>query len=211
VVAVTSPPLPLSVAGVAVVALMLAACSDGGDDPAEGAPAPISDPTLATALAEGAERLGDQLAAGQPCEAIEEAELLHARSREGTEVGALSPAIAREIEGVAAALIRDLTCEPEAAEPDREAAEPDPDTDPEPEPTRAPSSGGDRGDGESGNADTSSGGGGNSGDRGNDGEKREKNEKNEKSEGPGNSGNSSGRPGNSEHPGNSGKAKGKDR
>jgi uncharacterized membrane protein YgcG len=155
---VTSIHLPLPAASLAGVALLLGACGGGEDDQGPTSSTTISDPTLATVLAEGADRLADHLAAGDHCEALEEAELLYARSREGADVGAVHPAVAREVEDVAASLTRDLTCEPGEDEPDPEA---EPDREAEPEPAEGTSSSGSSSAG--GNDGGSSSAGGNDG------------------------------------------------
>jgi hypothetical protein len=118
-------------AGLAVLVLLLGACA--GADGDDAATSPITDAGLAATLADGADRLAALLEEGDDCAALDEAELLYTRSREGTDAGSVPPEVAREIGDVAAELTRDLDCDDDAD------AEPEPD----PEPTQeATTSGG---------------------------------------------------------------------
>jgi hypothetical protein len=127
---ITSPhPLPFA-AGVAALALLLGACAGADDDTAA---SPITDAGVAATLADGAERLAALLDEGDDCAALDEAELLYTRAREGTDAGSVPPEVAREIEDVAAELTRALECDPE----------PEEEPEPEPEPTQEATTSGD--------------------------------------------------------------------
>jgi hypothetical protein len=138
-------------AGVAVLALLVGACSGGVSDDQAGdqPPAAAVDATLVAVLADGADRLAARVAADEPCEALEEAELLYARSREGADDGRVPEEVAREVEDVVTELSLDLTCEPEPED--------------EPETATTQSSSGSSGSTSSGSTSSGSSGGGNSG------------------------------------------------
>jgi hypothetical protein len=106
--------------GVAVLALLVGGCSGGAsvDQPAAQEPAASVDATLVAVLADGADRLAAHVAADEHCEALEEADLLYTRSREGAEDDRVPEEVAREIEDVVTDLSLDLTCEPEDDEPE---------------------------------------------------------------------------------------------
>jgi hypothetical protein len=134
------PPRSVRLLVAAAVAVVAAACDDGAGDPEAGEDPVIADAALGGALAEGADRLAALLEEGDDCAALEEAELLYARTRDGVDLGALPPAIAHEIEAVAVEVTRDLECPDEGPEP-----EPEPEPDPEPQQDTSSSGGGGKG------------------------------------------------------------------
>jgi hypothetical protein len=109
-------------AGVAVLALLVGGCSGGGSvdqtgEQEEQEPVATVDATLVAVLADGADRLAERVAADEHCEALEEADLLYTRSREGAEDDRVPEEVAREIEDVVTELSHGLSCEPEDDEP----------------------------------------------------------------------------------------------
>lgn len=75
------------------------------------------DAGTAAVLAEAADRVAARIDAGDDCGAMEEAELLFSRTREGVADGTVSPEVAREIEDVTAAVTAHLRCDEPSPEP----------------------------------------------------------------------------------------------
>jgi hypothetical protein len=136
-------PLP-SAAGLVGVALLAVAC---GGDGGETATAEL-DPAVAAELADHADLVADRLGAGDHCDALEEAEALHARIRAGAEDGTIPAAVAREAEDVATDLTGQVSCDEDAGADDEEDGDEGADDEQaETEPIPAQDDQGNRGDG----------------------------------------------------------------
>jgi hypothetical protein len=109
--------------------LLVAACAGPEEE------ATVLDEDAAGTLAQGADRLAQELDEGDDCGALAEADAMVARARDGVEAGLVPNEVAAEVEAVASDTTDDLDCRPDEQDAD---ADPDPDADSDPDPDPDP-------------------------------------------------------------------------